>query len=110
MKMEDSVKLKVLVIAALLSLFTTSAFAQLFPGRVLTTVLPGQVAAQVFNPYYEPIACSGQVFGQTAAGVVFNAYFIQQILPAGANRFAYVQASPFNPFVGGWANIYCQFI
>jgi hypothetical protein len=101
-------KLKALIVALVLTL-TTSAFAQFFPARAQVTVLPGQVAVQVFNPFYEPIICSGQVFGQTAAGPVFSTFFAQQFLPAGDFRFAYVVANPFNPFVGGWSNIHCRF-
>jgi hypothetical protein len=101
-------KLKSLVVAALLCM-ATSAFAQWFPARVYVTVLPGQVTAQVFNPYYEPIICNGQVFGQTAHGPVFNAFFAEQFMPAGDYRMAFVQTTPFSPFVNGWANIHCRF-
>ena len=102
-------KLKSLIIALFLTL-TTSAFAQLFPANPVVTVLPGQVAAQVYNPYYEPIICNGQVFGQTARGAVFNAFFVEQLMPAGSYRFATVVTNAYNPFVGGWANINCRFI
>jgi hypothetical protein len=101
-------KLKSLLAVALFTL-TTSAFAQWFPARVQVTVLPGRVTAQVFNPYYEPIICNGQVFGQTVHGPVFNAFFAQQFLPAGGYRFAFVQTTPYSPFVNGWANIQCRF-
>jgi hypothetical protein len=103
-------KLKTLVLAACLSLLTTSAFAQWFPGQVRVSVLPGQVAFQVFNPHYRPIACNGQVFGQTVYGHVFTAGFFNQILPVGGFRMAYVNAVPYAPFARGWANIQCQFI
>ena len=101
-------KLKSLIVAAFLTV-TTSAFANWFPARANVSVLPGQVAVEVFNPYYEPIICNGQVFGQTSYGQVFNAFFAEQFLPAGGYRFAYVQTTPFAPFVGGWANIHCRF-
>jgi hypothetical protein len=107
--MEVSVKLKSFLIATLVSLFATSAFAQWFPGRVQVTVLPGQVAFQVMNPYYQPIVCNGQVFGQTFHGQIFTAGFIEQVLPVGDFRYAYVNAVPFAPFARGWANIHCRF-
>ena len=101
-------KLKALIVALVMTL-TTSAFAQFFPARAQVTVLPGQVSVQVFNPYYEPIICNGQVFGQTAAGPVFTTFFAEQVLPIGGYRFAVVTANAFNPFVGGWSNIHCRF-
>lgn len=101
-------KLKILLTLAFLT-FTASAFAQWFPGRVNVVVLPGQVAAEVMNPYYEPIICNGQVFGQTAQGPVFTTYFAEQFLPVGGFRYAYVQTTPYAPFVRGWANIQCRF-
>ncbi len=102
-------KLKVLFIAAVLSLFTSSAFAQFFAGRVNVQVLPLQVSAQVFNPYYEPIICSGQVYGQPAYSPMLTTFFAEQFIPAGGYRFAFVQTMPHNPFVRGWANINCRF-
>lgn len=102
-------KLKSLFIALFLTL-TTSAFAQFFSANPVVTVLPGQVAAQVYNPYYEPIVCNGQVFGQTARGPVFNAFFTEQLMPAGSYRFATVVTNAFTPFIGGWANINCRFV
>lgn len=102
-------KLKALIVAFALTL-TTSAFAQFFQARVNVAVLPGQVAAEVYNPFYEPIVCNGQVFGQTAAGPVFNAFFAEQILAPGTVRFAFVRTTPFNPFVGGWSQIHCRFL
>lgn len=101
-------KLKTLIIAALM-VFAGSAFAQWFPARYQVTVLPGQVAAQVVNPYLQPLICSGQVFGQVVNGQVFTTYFVEQFLPAGGHRYAYVQTTPFLPFVSGWANLHCRF-
>lgn len=86
------------------------AFAQYFPARAYVTVLPGQVTAEIFNPYYEPIICNGEVFGQTVAGPVFHSFFYEQLLPAGGYRSALVRADLRNPFVHGWANIHCRFI
>ena len=101
-------KLKSIIATALLCL-ATSAFAQWFPARVQVTVLPGQVAAQVFNPFYEPLICSGQVFGQTSQGPVFTTFFAEQVMPIGAVRFAYVVTTPAAPFLTGWANIHCRY-
>ena len=101
-------KLKLFFVTMLITL-ATSAFAQFFPSNASVTVLPYQVTAQVYNPYYEPIICTGQVFGQTAAGPVFNAFFAEQFMPAGTSRVAFVVTNGFNPFVGGWANINCRF-
>ena len=101
-------KLKLSIIALIITL-TSSAFAQFFMANAAVTVLPGRVSVEVFNPYYEPIICRGEVYGQTIQGPVFNAFFIEQFLPAGGFRFAFVQTTPFAPFIGGWANIYCRF-
>lgn len=102
-------KLKSLIVAALMTLFTSSAFAQWFPGHVQVQVLPGQVAFQVINTNYQPIICNGQVFGQTVYGHVFTSFFAEQFLPAGGFRYAYVNAVPWAPFARGWANINCRF-
>lgn len=108
-EMEVSMKLKTLILGAILTLFTSSAFAQFFPARVNVSVLPLEVSAQVFNPYYEPIVCAGQVIGQPYVGLPITTFFPQQIIPAGAFRVVFVNAYPQNPFVSGWANIQCQF-
>jgi len=102
-------KLKLLIVSLSLMILSSSAFAQFFPAQAYVSVLPGRVSAQVYNPYYEPIVCNGQVFGQTFQGPVFNAFFFEQFMPAGQSRFAFVQANPYNPFVRGWANITCRF-
>lgn len=102
-------KLKVFTVLALGMMLHSSAFAQWFAANPSVQVLPGRVTVQVYNPYYEPIICSGQVFGQTAGGPVFNAFFAEQFMPMGQSRFAFVQTTPFMPFVGGWANINCRF-
>ena len=101
-------KLKAIFLASALTL-TSSAFAQYFLANPAVTVLPGQVSVQVYNPYYEPIICNGQVFGQTITGPVFNAFFAEQFMPAGSYRYAVVTTNVFNRFVGGWAEIRCRF-
>jgi hypothetical protein len=101
-------KLKSLLVVGLLT-FWVQAFAQWFPARVHVTVLPGQVAAQVFNPYFHPIICSGQVFGQTVNGSVFTTFFTEQLLSVGDYRFAFVQTTPYAPFLHGWTNLYCRY-
>ncbi len=101
-------KLKVAFIALMMTL-ASSSFAQFFAANPNVIVLPGQVSAQVFNPYLRPIICNGQVFGQTAFGQVYSAFFAEQFMPAGTYRQAFVLANGFNPFVTGWANIHCRF-
>lgn len=102
-------KLKSLIVASLMCLFTSSAFAQWFPGQVHVSVLPGQVAFQVMNPHFNPIICNGQVFGRTIYGHVFTSFFTEQFMRAGEFRYAYVNAIPYAPFTNGWANIHCRF-
>jgi hypothetical protein len=99
-------KLKAFIVLSLLT--ATTAFAQFFPARVEVVVLPGQIAAQVTNPFFQPIICNGQVFGQVTSGAVFTTYFAEQFMPVGSYRFAYVTTTPFLPFVNGWANIHCR--
>lgn len=102
-------KLKALIFATTLTL-ASSAFAQFFPAKAMVSVLPAQVSAQVFNPYYEPIICNGQVFGRTVSGAVFTTYFAEQFMTAGSYRQAYVNALPLDSFITGWANIHCRFV
>lgn len=102
-------KLKTIVFGIFLTALSSSAFGHWFPGQAYVQVMPHQVSAQVYNPHFQPIICSGQVFGQTAYGAVMNGYFYEQYLPAGAYRFAFAYASPYSPFINGWANIQCRF-
>lgn len=102
-------KLKAFILIAFLTV-ASSAFAQFFPARATVVVLPGQVSVEVVNPYYEPILCNGQVFGQTFTGQVFNAFFVQQIIIAGDVRYALVRADLRNPFITGWSNVQCRFL
>jgi hypothetical protein len=99
-------KLKALVFICLLS--ASSAFAQWIPAQVSVNVRPGIITAQVMNPYYFPIICSGQVFGRTYNGQVATASFFNQYLFQGGYSFAYVQAGYFGQFVNGWANAHCR--
>lgn len=101
-------KIKLYVVALLISL-TSTAFAQLFPINPIVTVLPGLVTAQIYNPYYEPIICNGQVFGQTVRGPIYNAFFVEQFMVGGSYRYAEVVTNGFNPFIGGNANVTCRF-
>lgn len=101
-------KRQILMIITIL-MFSSSVFGQWFPAPTNVFVLPGQVRAEVFNPYLSPIICNGQVYGQTTYGQIFSSYFIEQFLVPGDFRFAFVQTTPFAPFVGGWANIQCRF-
>ena len=102
-------KIKALIFALTLTL-ASSAFAQFFPAKALVTVLPGQVSAEVYNPYYEPIICNGQVFGRTYSGAVYTTFFAEQFMTAGSYRYAHVNALPMNPFINGWANLHCRFV
>lgn len=99
-------KLKALFLASFL--LSSTAFAQFFPARVAVNVLPGVVTAEVMNPFFQPIICSGQVFGVLATGQLQTTYFLEQILPVGGYRYAYVN-SAYIPFVRGWANINCRY-
>ncbi len=102
-------KLKALVMTLALTV-SASSFAYWFPATVQVSVLPGLVTAQVVNPYYQPIICAGQAFGQTSYGQVFNAYFTEQFMPAGSYRYAYVQTNVYAPFITGWSNIVCRYV
>lgn len=102
-------KFKMLVLGLVLTA-ATSAFAQFFPARATVLVYPGQVLAQVFNPYYEPIACRGQVVGQTYYGPILQTAFVDNFIPAGAVRTAFINAPFNNRFVAGRADIVCSFL
>ena len=101
-------KLKVLIFAITLTL-ASSAFAQFFPAKAFVTFQPAQVTVQVYNPYYEPIICNGQVFGRTFSGAVLTTYFTEQFMTAGSYRLAYVNTLPIDLFIAGWSNIHCRF-
>ena len=102
-------KLKMLILGIILTA-TTSAFAQFFPARASAVVYPAQIVVQIFNPYYEPIACRGVVIGQTYFGNIFQNPFFDGFIPAGATRIAYLNTNLNNPFVAGRADIVCSFI
>jgi hypothetical protein len=102
-------KFKALILTSLLS-FSISALAQFFPAQAYVNVLPGRVSAQVYNPYFQPIVCNGQVFGQTSYGLILNSFFYEQLLPPGSSRWAFVQTNPWQPFIHGWSNIHCRYI
>lgn len=99
-------KLKAIVFLSLLTV--SSAFAQWIPAQVNVSVQPWLVTAQVVNPHYYPIICSGQVFGRTFNGQVASAYFAQQYLYQGGYGVAYAHAGYFGQFVNGWANVNCR--
>ena len=102
-------KIKAIIAAVLMTVFSTAAFSQIIPARVNVTVLPLQVTLQVFNPFNRPIVCNAQVFGQTYMGPVFNAFFNAQLIYPGTDRIAFVRAFPGNPFIHGYGNAYCHF-
>ncbi len=102
-------KLKMLILGLILTA-TTSAFAQIFSARAMAFVTPLEVAVEVFNPYYEPIACRGQVIGQTVHGQILANGFFDAFIPAGAVRRGFVYTNVYNQFVGGRAEIVCNFL
>jgi hypothetical protein len=94
-----------------LVLLSSQVFAwNLFPVNPLIQATPFQVSAQFFNPYYEPISCSGYVHGMTVRGQNFSAVFNNLLVPGGQSRFAYVRTLPGSPFVNGWAQVNCHFL
>jgi hypothetical protein len=101
--MNKLITLLLMVMAAL------PARAQFFQANPSIAVYPHMVTAQIYNPYYEAIACEGYAFGQTYWGQVAHARFAD-ILPPGSYRFATVTAHPYNRFVNGWAQVYCRFL
>lgn len=102
-------KVKAIIAAVLMTVFSTAAFSQIIPARVNVVVLSGQVTLQVFNPFPRPIVCNGQVFGLTFMGAVYTAYFNQQFIYPGTDRITFVSAFLGNPFVHGYGNAYCEF-
>ena len=101
-------KIKALFLSLMLTA-SASSFAQWFPGIATVQVLPGQVVAQIFNPHYSTIICSGQVFGQTYRGPVLTSGFIEHFITPGTHRFAYVYTNVYAPFAQGWANFNCRY-
>jgi hypothetical protein len=89
--------------------FSSTAFAQFFPANPRVTVLPLQVTTQVVNTFGRPVVCNGQVYGQLATGQILTTYFAHQVILPGQFRYAAVNTNTFNPFIRGWANIFCQF-
>jgi hypothetical protein len=99
-----------LALAFFMILGAVPARAQFFSPNPTIVVLPHVVTAQVYNPYYEPIACQGYAFGRSYWGQVAQSWFAD-IIPPGAYRFATVTANPYNNrFVSGWAQINCRFL
>lgn len=97
------------LLAALILSFSFSAFA-FFPVNPLVQVRSDVVSAQIYNPYYEAILCEGFAFGRTYSGAVIQSR-VADIIPAGGFRYAYVNTNPYaNPFIQGWAQVFCRFI
>jgi len=96
-------KLKSLVLGALMALSTTSVFANAY-----VTVNSLQVTAEVVNNSYSPMVCSGRVYGQTSSGLILNAWF-SQVIPAGGYRYAYVYTNLYGQFTNGWSDIVCNY-
>jgi hypothetical protein len=106
---EVIMKLKALVLVLSMAAFASTSFAQFFPARAYVTVTPNVVTAQVYNPHYQPIFCSGRAIGVTAFGVPLFSYF-NSVIPGGQYRFAYVYSTVYgDPLINGWSEIYCRF-
>lgn len=92
------------------SLTSVKTFAQNFPARAQVFVTPARVYVDIYNPYYEPISCSGQVFGQTMHGQLITSYFFHPRIPAGGVIHHFVYSNVMSPFVTGWSNVFCHFL
>ena len=68
------------------------------------------VQASVFNHTNRPIVCSGQVYGRTINGVTLSAWMNNRVIYPRMNAQAYVYTNNFQPFLNGWANIWCRFL
>ncbi|WPU64656.1 hypothetical protein [Peredibacter starrii] len=97
-------KLKVLVVAAALSL-STGAFAQAFANAQMF-VNPTVAIARIYNVWGRPVLCEGRVIGLTAQFPIFANF--RDVIPAGQYREAYVYTNAYNPFINASSEIYCQ--
>ncbi len=102
-------KLKALLFTLIVTASFHASAYNWFPAQYSVQVLPGQVSAQLYNPHFVPIICSGQVFGQTYAGPILTSGFVEHFLRPGTNRFAFVYTNAWAPFVHGWANLNCRY-
>lgn len=89
-----------------LALEAPSAKAWWAEARVYTDATV--VTAEAYNGLPGPIVCSGRVYGQTYYGAVANAYLANTVVPPGLSVYVYVYTNPANPFVSGWAEIWCE--
>ena len=79
-----------------------------FPMGAEAFVSPWQVQVRIYNNYARPLACEGWVQATDARGYVSYSQFQMAPMFPGTFGFAYVNAVYGVPFVGAWANAYCQ--
>lgn len=91
----------------LLTLASSTAFAQWWSAQARVDVRQTVVQAVVYNGLDRPIYCQGYAYGRTYSGHTLNAWGSGGILP-GRSATIYVYTNPQNPFVNGWANIRCR--
>jgi hypothetical protein len=101
--------MKLIISIFILSLSNLFAWGY-FPMNPRFQVTPFQVSAQFYNPYYEPIACSGYVYGLTTTGQTMTTFFNDPFIPAGQFRMAFVRTIPRFPFINAWAQVNCHFL
>ena len=89
----------------------TSISANAFQYNMNATWTPQRAQVQVVNSYGRPIICNGSLNGQFSSGGNLNAWMNGQFIPAGQNRFLFVNANnPYmDPIVYAQANINCEF-
>jgi hypothetical protein len=97
---------------ALLSLGLVSSSAQAYPwfyAPAQVAVQPHQVVAIVWNTSAYPVLCQGRVIGRTAwGGVIFNT-LPPVVVPVALSATVGVAAPWNDPFVAGWAEMYCRY-
>lgn len=103
----DAFMKKLLLTAAILLAFSTSAFAfipqmSFFANRDVAT-------ARVWNTTGRPFVCSGVAYGQTYQGIQLNSWFNNLYVAPGMSADAYVYSSFYDPFVRVWAQVDCRF-
>ena len=102
-------KLKALFVGLVLTVLSSSAFAQ-WNANAQMFVRSDVVIARVANIWGRPVHCTGQVFGMTGRGVWLSVNF-NDIVPAGQYREAYVNTNPMiDPFINGRSNIWCNLL
>ena len=102
---------KIVFCSFFLFFFSTHSMAQyLLPARAQVFVYPGRISVDVYNPYYEPITCSGQIFGETNWRQVMSSFFHHPLIPAGYSTHQFMIPYYGHFFINGWVNISCHFL